>query len=811
MLLKKVFRALISNYFWGLTAFVLILFNIESTFAQNPIDHPSTSIQKLTEEEKTWISNHPVIRVSNNTSYAPIDFVSSGQPTGFSIDYLNLIATKVGFRIEYEKGNTLSHNLEMLKNKQLDIIHSISVNEERSRYFNFSQPYLKVPIVNYGHAGSPKINNINDLINKTIGVIKDTILHDAYKKLYPQFNLVEFNNVPDALRALSSSKIDVYTGTLIGTDYLIQQTSIPGLMVIGEDYILGDKSAFEHRMASHLDNPILIKIINKGMTAITNAEIGQIYKKWQISSPYDYALDLTPQELKWLARNKVIKVGIDQTATPLEAINENDEIEGILGDFLNILAKKLNITFVWSANNNFAEGIKKTISGETHIISVFRSPEREKELILTEPYFYASQMIFAREDRGVVGNMQGLSNNTLVQIKGYTVNNWVKSNYPNIKIVTVDTIPQAIKMLSAGKVDAFIGNIITTSHYIAQGGYVNINVIGDTNFESDLVIGISKKFPELGSALKKALNSITEAEKAEIATNWLTLKVENKLDYTLIIAIVIISIIVISIILIWNTTLRREVSRRILIERKLKASQREAEDANAAKSVFLASMSHDLRTPLNAIIGFSEVMKDELYGSINNEKYKEYNRDIHSSGEYLLQLVNDILDISALEAGEKVLQYEALDFGVLAQECQCLVHKLAEDKNIQCILNISEDTPPIYSDRQALMQILMNLVSNAIKFSNPNSIVTISDRVSGNSYYIEVSDTGIGISEEDIGTIAEPFTRANNSPHISHSEGTGLGLSIVKALVGLHKGTFNINSILDEGTTVTISLPLEKN
>lgn len=181
---------------------VLLAWSVEASAARAMADGPF-----LTDSEQAWIAETPIVRSSINTSYAPIDFVVAGEPAGFSVDYLNLVAAKVGLEILYVDENTLSNNLEMLRMREIDIVHSISENEERSEHFIFSNSYLNSPVVNYGRAGASSINTIADLEDKNVGIVSGTILHDAYIRLYPQIKLVEFTNVPDAIRALAASEI----------------------------------------------------------------------------------------------------------------------------------------------------------------------------------------------------------------------------------------------------------------------------------------------------------------------------------------------------------------------------------------------------------------------------------------------------------------------------------------------------------------------------------------------------------------------------------------------------------------------------
>ncbi|NQU62281.1 MAG: HAMP domain-containing histidine kinase, partial [Rhodospirillales bacterium] len=227
--------------------------------------------------------------------------------------------------------------------------------------------------------------------------------------------------------------------------------------------------------------------------------------------------------------------------------------------------------------------------------------------------------------------------------------------------------------------------------------------------------------------------------------------------------------------------------------------------ANQAKSEFLANMSHDLRTPLNAILGFADFISNQYFGPVG-DKYQEYAEDIHSSGELLLSLVNDILDLSAIEAGKRSLAKENLSITDVVTECEKFIEEKAKSLGIDLIVEVPKDLPSLYADRRAIMQILLNLLSNAVKFTPEGGKVVLRATATNEHHTIEVSDTGTGIPDDKIATITDPFVRGETDPHQTQ-EGTGLGLTIVKSLVDLHDGELDIKSTVGKGTTVTVTLP----
>jgi two-component system cell cycle sensor histidine kinase PleC len=237
------------------------------------------------------------------------------------------------------------------------------------------------------------------------------------------------------------------------------------------------------------------------------------------------------------------------------------------------------------------------------------------------------------------------------------------------------------------------------------------------------------------------------------------------------------------------------------------AEKTRAEEANQAKSKFLANMSHELRTPLNAIIGFSEIMESGMFGPLGAEKYQEYCSDIRDSGQYLLDVINDILDMSKIEAGRIRLDFEDLELDSLLNESMRVVSSKAQDKQLEISAKISPELT-LRADRRALKQIVLNLLSNAVKFTPGGGRVTVRGRGTDHCVVLGIADTGIGIAKDALTKLGRPFEQVESQLTKSH-QGSGLGLAIAKSLVELHGGRMRIRSTLGKGTMVVVRLPLE--
>jgi two-component system cell cycle sensor histidine kinase PleC len=236
-------------------------------------------------------------------------------------------------------------------------------------------------------------------------------------------------------------------------------------------------------------------------------------------------------------------------------------------------------------------------------------------------------------------------------------------------------------------------------------------------------------------------------------------------------------------------------------------ARRRAEEANLAKSRFLATMSHELRTPLNAILGFSEIIKNEVLGPVGNAQYKDYVGDIHASGQHLLNLINEILDLSRIEAGRYELHEEPVNLVYIVEECHHLMQLRAKAKNITISESYTRNLPRLWADERAVRQIALNLLSNAIKFTPSGGEVSI--RVGwaeGGGQFLAIRDNGPGIPEEEIPIVLSSFGQGSIAIK-SAERGAGLGLPIVQALMQMHDGSFELRSKLREGTEVVAIFP----
>lgn len=572
MLINKVLKVV------NVSIFLILIATVNVT-AQD-----STNTVFLTEEEKAWIAENPTILAANFSGYVPFNFTLNQKPAGFSVEYLNLTAQKVGLVVEYDSSRSWPEAIELIKQKKIDVFHSISQDDVRNRFLNFTEPYLESSIVIYGHEGAKEIKVVDDLRGKTIGVVGGSVYSNYYKVNHPELEIVEYTSAQEVLAALSKREIDLLTSSLFTQQYYIAQHFITGVENLGGGEVLSGFEVEYLRLATRKDLPILVTILEKGMSAISEEELQIIKDRWQTldSEEISKSIGLTEEERVWLSQNRVIKVGVDPTAAPHEIIDENGKISGISGNYLDIIAEKLNIEFEWAGSNNWEEALSMMQAGEVDILSsVATNPARREYLLFTDIYSISPNVIFSIRGGQVFGNIDSLSGYKIAQIKDYSINEFLRTNYPAIEIIEVSTAEEAIKKISSGEVDAYIGDIPTGVAAITSEESTNIIVSGNANsYIGGNAMATRMDIPLLASAMQKALKSITTVQRDEITRRWLFAKVVAAPDYRLfrllgIIALIIIAAVSISAIIIfkWNNSLRREVNKRKISEERLHISQ----------------------------------------------------------------------------------------------------------------------------------------------------------------------------------------------------------------------------------------------
>ena len=514
---------------------------------------------ELTSEEQNWLTQHPVIKVGVDQNWPPFDFVDKRSfHQGIASDYLSLLSDKLNIQFKTTPGiwNTV---LNGVKTHQLDMLACASNTEDRRLTLNFTSPYIEIDTVFVSRKNQPTINALTDLANKTIALPKGTYIHELVKKQLPSATLLFVDSNQQALQAVSLSKADAYIGNLAVVSYFIEQDLLTNLRV--DDRLPNEKSKLG--FAIRKDWPMLHTILQKGLASISKETQREITRKWvsfnNINTNHT-SLQLSQKETTWLQAHKSIRIGIDPAWAPIEYIDTNTKTyQGIASEYVSYLEKNLSITSSYDSNLNWKQVIDKVKLREIDLLpAVSKTPEREEFLNFTRPYLRFPYVIFTRNDADLITSLDELVDKTIVVEKDYANHEILKNQYPAIQLVLVDNTEQALKTLSLGKADAYMGNLAATSHILIQSGQTNIKVAAPTPFSNDLAFAVRKDWPELIPIIQQALDNISPEQHNAIKRKWFSVRFEHTVDTTLIKQTIAIASIIILLFSLWLWQVRRQ-------------------------------------------------------------------------------------------------------------------------------------------------------------------------------------------------------------------------------------------------------------
>lgn len=768
----------------------------------------------LTEKEKLWIKEHPVIAVANELDWAPFDYSVEGKPLGYSIDIVKLIAEKTGLELQFINGYTWVELMEKFRNGEIHVMPAIYMDDERKKYMHFTSSYYSQPSVIVVHKNNQEIHDMNTLAGKTIAGVRGFLITNALKNNYSEVEVVEVETVLDAIKWVSLKKADAYIDSIGLISHTLENNFIPNLKIVGDIEMKGFSNPSLHMAISH-DNDALYGIIEKGLATISREERQLLAKKWLEFHSYEKRMLFSEEQAKWINAHPVVRVGVDKNYAPYSYRNENQEYIGVVPDFIKLLSEKIGIKFVPDPGLEWNDILDKAKSRKLDVIATaVKTDERKEYFDFTPIYIPTPLVIMTRENDFRVQKKSDLKNLRVALVEGYSTSKRILSEVRNLHSFWVKTPLEALQAVATGNADAYVGVIGVNIYLNRENGITNLKIAGEYDLVSNgQRFAVRSDWPELTVLITEALDSITEEEKKDIFDKWITAPYTQPIDYILFLKVFSVFFLVIAFLYFYNRKLSREINKREIAEKNLRkshqnleAAKKVADKANYAKSRFISSMNHELRTPLSAIIGFSEILHSDPQIKGNTKTYVEH---IKNAGEHLLDLINDIIDYSVIEAGKMELIPENLKLEELLEECLTLVNLSARQRGITIInhLNCSTDKD-IYADKIRLKQVILNLLSNSIKYNNENGKVDITCVENDGFMKIEFTDTGPGLDKKQISKLFVEFERLGAER--SAIQGTGIGLTISRKIIKAMGGEIGAYSKPSAGSSFWIKIPLSK-
>lgn len=494
--------------------------------------------------------------------------------------------------------------------------------------------------------------------------------------------------------------------------------------------------------------------------------------------------------------------------------NEGNPV-GFAYDVMHELSKLTGIVFEYKFLEKFSEIDAALDAGEGQLVpNSGITKNRGEKYLFTPPVEVFAVRVIVRASTELK-DANAFLRDKKVGVTSTNVGRRLIEGRDDIKMVLYSDVRTLLFELMAGNIDALVYPEPVVYGLARQIGIEDqIVAIGEPLTEISRGLRIVKSEPELAAVLSQAVELFHRSPDYErIYIKWYGAEKPywTTERFILLLSAVVATVVLTGVVLHYVSVVRlsrrlqAEIGERKAAEEVAVAARKAAEEANKAKSTFLAHMSHELRTPLNAIIGFSHVIKDQSFGRHINPKYEEYGDDINMAGQHLLAVIGDILDISKIEAGETQLLEKRFSLNDTVRDCTQMLSAAPHS----CALTFEPcRTNPIFlGEKRLIRQIILNLLSNAVKFTPQDGCIDVAVRcLDDGGASIVVKDTGVGIDTDDIPRVLEPFGQARGSVMQSH-DGTGLGLSLSKMLTELHQGQFEITSTVGEGTTVSLTFP----
>jgi len=899
----------------------------------------------LDDIHRAWLTNRrELILGTSAPDYPPFDLSSSGRDyEGMTADYAQLIAKATGLPMRVLRFGSREAAVAALKQGQIDLLGTANGFEARNPELVLSAPYaVDQPVL------VTRTNESRSLGDNLDGLRLSMVYHylplPEIKKLYPGALITPYPSYQNAINAVAFGQADVFLGDTISTHYMISKGYLSNIRMAS----FGKHESHGFSFAVRRNDTPLLDIINATLNQIPVAEQAAIAKRWRAGSDLylaDHTIQLTDREQRWLAANPVVRVAVNETSAPFTFFDAQGDFRGISADLLELIRLRTGLRLDIQRRQSDSQMITSVLHDQAAMIAaLLPSSERQQLLRFSRPYVESSFVLLTRKRSDTPATLDQFGNARVAIAKGNPLIEWLRSQYPELKIIETDGSLPAVEMLASGQVAGSVHSLVMANYFIASHALHDTLQISSTvgTQQAMFSLATAKEATELNSILDKALTSIDPDELGVINNRWRGYIPASEHTWRtyqrLFLQIVAGAGLLLLLSLAWNAYMQRQIRQRqraelalndqlefmhallngtphpiyvrdrngvlqscndsyleafgakreeivgkdvmpgamsnafeaqqfradyqrvmdegtaLIMDRplhigdreltiyhwilpyrnsaaqvqgiiggwidiserrqlfeQLRASKQQADDANRAKSTFLATMSHEIRTPMNAVIGMLELaLKQADEGHVDRSSIAV----AYESASGMLELIGDILDIARIETGHLSLAPERVNLRAMVESVIRVFDGVARQKSLTLALQFdaTEGSPDVLIDPLRFKQVLSNLISNALKFTEKGQVqvkVRLSRTVERNvlGLQLEVSDSGIGISPADLQQLFEPFAQLDNTSRMAR-KGAGLGLVISRNLCQMMGGSLHMNSQPGVGTQVQVNLQL---
>ena len=752
--------------------------------------------------EQAWLAAHPRLRFGVRNDGPPMDFVDeSGQMHGIGADFIALLNEWLDGRIEAVPG-PLAQLAADCKAGKLDAVMDVAPSLDGEMPFRFTKPYATLPHAIVARKGQVYYDTLESLRRRTVAVEAGTIEADHVRARYPAIRLAEYPSAREALLAVAAEKADAYLGNRAGATWVIGRELLANLQVQGTVRETESVNAIGVRM----DQPQLAALLDRALASLSQQSVQEIFARWggvgQDRGAGLAWIRLSPEEKQWLATHPVIRFGSNPRWAPVEFIDREGIPRGISRDYLERFGKALGVDFRhvpvpawWQAQDMLREGKVDLLT------SLTKASARKQGFAFTPPYLSLQAAIFTRADTPYVGDVAELKGRKVAFVPGYAMKEYLVPQCPEMEMADAKDVPTALRMLEDGTVDAFVGTLLITSHYIQAGGHSRVKVAGSTSFVYQPAFACRKEWDVLVQILDKALDEIDEEEKNAIARKWMSVTYEQRIDYAKVYKIGAGVLALLATFAYWNRRMAAEIRRRKAVEASLHKSEAALKDANKELEAFSYSVSHDLRAPLRHVSGFVQLLQSKAKGQLDDAAQR-YLEVISGAARKMAALIDDLLLFS--RTGRAQMRAEPLPLAPIVEECRRELEPETRGRTVEWRIG---ELPEVTADRALLRQVMANLLGNAVKYTGkkPAARIEVSARREGGEIVVCVRDNGAGFDMKYADKLFGVFQRLHTDAEF---EGTGIGLANVRRIVVRHGGRTWAEGAVDQGAAFYFTLPV---
>ncbi|MFT5519600.1 MAG: ABC-type amino acid transport substrate-binding protein [Enterobacterales bacterium] len=771
------------------------------------------SVNTIQAEEKP---SKPLIiyAVSNNQ---PFSFtLPDGTVTGLYVEFWELWSKTNNIPIQIKLAS-VAESLVDVKNK--DAIHSgLFVSENREKWADFSLPIHQVSTGILYNRDYSKSTKLAETTNLKIAAYTATFQSEYLSNKYPNIEMFFYDDTEIGINKLLNNDIEAIVAEIPFLESQIARRGLNGVLAVADEILITNTV---HALVAK-GQPELLMMLNDGIENIPLSVLLALEKKWLPTiSPFFKSIStfdaLTLAEKKWLQQNTYFTLGIDSNWRPFEFLDDSNKYNGITADYLQFATDKLEIIFEPETSKSWTKGLELLKLGELDIVpAIMKTPEREKELLFTEPYFIAPTAIVTRKDSFYASTMSSLNNKKLGLISDYALIELVAKDYPDINIIKVYSVNDGLEKVDSGEIDAYINSVSVVNYEIDNKGFDNLMIAAFTPYKFEVSMAVRKGLEPLVPILNKTFKNMTQKEKSTIANTWLSIRIQEgtKLQTILLWGFPILAFFLLVILLIMriNNRLNSEINTRIESEEKRLTLENQLHQSQKMEALgkLTGGIAHDFNNMLGIIIGYSSLLKKQ---SLAPETLSKYTQEIHYAATRGANLTKKLLSFTQTHSPNA----SQVDINQLLIEQRDMLQKTLTVR-IKLEFNLNDNIGPIWVDKNDIEDTILNISINAmhamidknidakLSISTSNRSLSSDEATAlnievGDYVLLSIADNGLGMDSELKQKIFEPFYTTKGE------RGSGLGLSQVFGFTQRSNSTIKVSSELGKGSEFTLYFP----